>query len=60
MCLHEDQAFIKIIKDSDNYSLSIKNDKVTSSISKIGNPNRELLSDSSHLDSEENNIMLSS
>lgn len=48
--LPEDKVSIKIMKDGDSYSLAISNGngKVISSISKIDNPNYELLSDSSH------------
>ncbi|WP_353271511.1 peptidase M2 [Wolbachia endosymbiont (group A) of Rhorus exstirpatorius] len=60
--LPEDKVSIKIMKDGDSYSLAISsgNGKVISSISKIDNPNYELLSDSSHFNSEEqDNIVLS-
>ncbi|WP_264337823.1 peptidase M2 [Wolbachia endosymbiont (group B) of Dolichovespula media] len=48
--LPEDKVSIKIMKDGDSYSLAISNGngKIISSISKIDNPNYELLSDSSH------------
>ena len=58
----EDKVSIKIIKDGDSYSLAISsgNVKVISSSSKIDNPNYELLSDSSHFNSgEQDNIVLS-
>lgn len=60
--LPEDKVSIKIMKDGDSYSLAISsgNGKVISSISKIDNPNYELLSDSSHFNSgEQDNIVLS-
>ncbi|MDR2609517.1 MAG: collagenase [Rickettsiales bacterium] len=59
--LPEDKVSIKIMKDGDSYSLAISNNngKVISSISKIDNPNYELLSDSSHFNLEEDNIALS-
>lgn len=60
--LPEDKVSIKIMKDGDSYSLAISSDngKVISSISKIDNPNYELLSDSSHFNLEtQNNIELS-
>ncbi|WP_244953450.1 hypothetical protein [Wolbachia pipientis] len=60
--LPEDKVFIKIMKDGDSYSLAISSDngKVISSISKIDNPNYELLSDSSHFNLEtQDNIELS-
>lgn len=52
--LPEDKVSIKIMKDGDSYSLAISNGngKVISSISKIDNPNYELLSDSSHFSLE--------
>ncbi|WP_341810045.1 peptidase M2 [Wolbachia endosymbiont (group A) of Apotomis capreana] len=52
--LPEDKVSIKIMKDGDSYSLAISsgNGKVINSISKIDNPNYELLSDSSHFNSE--------
>ncbi|WP_341820765.1 peptidase M2 [Wolbachia endosymbiont (group A) of Myopa testacea] len=58
----EDKVSIKIMKDGDSYSLAISsgNGKVISSISKIDNPNYELLSDSSHFNlGEQDNIVLS-
>ncbi|WP_349967529.1 peptidase M2 [Wolbachia endosymbiont of Armadillidium arcangelii] len=60
--LPEDKVSIKIMKDGDSYSLAISsgNGKVISSISKIDNPNYELLSDSSHFNLEmQDNIELS-
>ncbi len=60
--LPEDKVSIKIMKDGDSYSLAISsgNGKVINSISKIDNPNYELLSDSSHFNSgEQDNIVLS-
>ncbi|WP_265016556.1 peptidase M2 [Wolbachia endosymbiont (group A) of Andrena dorsata] len=60
--LPEDKVSIKIMKDGDSYSLAISsgNGKVISSISKIDNPNYELLSDSSHFNlGEQDNIVLS-
>ncbi|WP_353276612.1 peptidase M2 [Wolbachia endosymbiont (group B) of Villa cingulata] len=60
--LPEDKVSIKIMKDGDSYSLAISNGngKVISSISKIDNPNYELLSDSSHFSLEtQDNIELS-
>ncbi|WP_423349100.1 peptidase M2 [Wolbachia sp. wLmal] len=60
--LPEDKVSIKIMKDGDSYSLAISsgNGKVINSISKIGNLNYELLSDSSHFNSgEQDNIVLS-
>ncbi|WP_264330757.1 hypothetical protein [Wolbachia endosymbiont (group B) of Erebia ligea] len=60
--LPEDKVSIKIMKDGDSYSLAISSDngKVISSISKIDNPNYELLSDSSHFNLEtQDNIELS-
>ncbi|MGL9703082.1 hypothetical protein [Wolbachia endosymbiont of Cimex lectularius] len=61
IALPEDKVSIKIMKDGDSYSLAISNNngKVISSISKIDNPNYELLSDSSHFNLEEDNIALS-
>ncbi|MGL9688959.1 MAG: hypothetical protein ACR5K6_04365 [Wolbachia sp.] len=61
IALLEDKVSIKIMKDGDSYSLAISNNngKVISSISKIDNPNYELLSDSSHFNLEEDNIALS-
>nr|WP_246433128.1 peptidase M2 [Wolbachia endosymbiont of Spodoptera picta] len=52
--LPEDKVSIKIMKDGDSYSLAISNGngKIISSISKIDNPNYELLSDSSHFSLE--------
>ncbi|MFT4313878.1 MAG: peptidase M2 [Wolbachia pipientis] len=54
IALPEDKVSIKIMKDGDSYSLAISNGngKVISSISKIDNPNYELLSDSSHFSLE--------
>ncbi|WP_259348690.1 peptidase M2 [Wolbachia pipientis] len=60
--LPEDKVSIKIMKDGDSYSLAISsgNGKVINSISKIDNPNYELLSDSSHFNSgKQDNIVLS-
>lgn len=60
--LPEDKVSVKIMKDGDSYSLAISNGngKVISSISKIDNPNYELLSDSSHFNLEtQDNIELS-
>ncbi len=60
--LPEDKVSVKIMKDGDSYSLAISNGngKVISSISKIDNPNYELLSDSSHFSLEtQDNIELS-
>lgn len=59
--LPEDKVSIKIMKVGDSYSLAISNNngKVISSISKIDNPNYELLSDTSHFNLEEDNIALS-
>lgn len=60
--LSEDKVSIKIMKVGDSYSLAISNEngKVISSISKIDNPNYELLSDSSHFNlGEQDNIELS-
>lgn len=60
--LPKDKVSIKIMKDGDSYSLAISSDngKVISSISKIDNPNYELLSDSSHFNLEtQDNIELS-
>ncbi|WP_374698502.1 peptidase M2 [Wolbachia endosymbiont (group B) of Limnophora tigrina] len=62
IALPEDKVSIKIMKDGDSYSLAISsgNGKVISSISKIDNPNYELLSDSSHFNlGEQDNIVLS-
>ncbi|MBR9983551.1 MAG: peptidase M2 [Wolbachia endosymbiont of Homalodisca vitripennis] len=53
--LPEDKVSIKIVKDGNHYDLAISNNdngKVISSISKIDNPNYELLSDSSHFSLE--------
>lgn len=58
--LPEDKVSIKIMKDGDSLAISSGNGKVISSISKIDNPNYELLSDSSHFNSgEQDNIVLS-
>ncbi|MGL9717149.1 MAG: peptidase M2 [Wolbachia sp.] len=62
IALPEDKVSIKIMKDGDSYSLAVTNNngKVISSISKIDNPNYELLSDSSHFNlGEQDNIGLS-
>ncbi|WP_341816257.1 surface protein-related protein [Wolbachia endosymbiont (group B) of Elophila nymphaeata] len=50
--LPEDKVSIKIMKDGDSLAISNGNGKVISSISKIDNPNYELLSDSSHFSLE--------
>ncbi|WP_410542597.1 hypothetical protein [Wolbachia endosymbiont of Tetranychus urticae] len=52
--LPEDKVSMKIMKDGNSYSLAISNGngKVISSISKIDNPNYELLSDSRHFSLE--------
>lgn len=60
--LPEDKVSIKIMKDGDSYSLAISsgNGKAISSISKIDNPNYELLSDTSgfSLETQDSTIFL--